>query len=97
MNLIPNPNPTARLAIELDGQQFFIVTKNLVENYIRFIEQERRAANSTKTCSKTEALEILGCSESTFYRLLKKPGCEIRRAAAKGTFILSTVYAQLKN
>ena len=95
MNLIPNhPNPS--LTLEVNGQYFFIVTKDVIEEFIFLKEQSRRSENSTKVCTKKSALEILGCSETTFYRMLKRPGCKIRRAAARGKYVLSSIHAELQ-
>jgi hypothetical protein len=85
------------LPTETGGQKNLVVTPELILDYIRLKEAERRRSNVTKVCSKEEALRILGCSESTFYRLQRSKNSKIKKGAVNGTYITSSVYAQLES
>ena len=72
-----------------------VVTMELVADYLRMREQARRTQKRTGISTKKQALEILGCSESTLYRLLRTKGCRIRKGAANGTFLTQSLYEEL--
>ena len=86
-NLIePIGKPSKKLAV---------VTMEVVEDYLRMREQARRNLKRTGISTKKQALEILGCSEATLYRLLRKKECKIRKGVASGTFITQSLYEEL--
>ena len=83
--------------IEINGHQILFVTKELIQDYIFHKEQQPRNENVTKVCTKERALQILGCSESSLYRKMRKGNCKIRKGSVNGTFIVSSIYDELEN
>ncbi len=83
--------------VEINDQHILLVTKGLIEDYIFLKEQQRRTENITKVCNKERALEILGCSESSLYRKMRKRNCKIRKGSVNGTFLVSSLYDELEN
>lgn len=74
------------------SKKIAVVTMEVVEDYLRMREQDRRTQKRTGISSKKQALEILGCSESTLYRLLRKKGSKIRKGVVSGTFITQSLF-----
>ena len=74
------------------SKKIAVVTMEVVEDYLRMREQDRRTQKRTGISTKKQALEILGCSESTLYRLLRKKGSKIRKGAVSGTFITQSLF-----
>lgn len=81
--------------IEVNGMPLYLVTKEVIENYIYLKEASRRKSHSTNIISKQEVLDLLSCSEATLYRKMKQKGCLIKRGRVSGTYLRSSVFREL--
>ena len=89
-------NPHFNLeSVNINGKPCYLITQEVLEDYVLLKESSRRKSNIRKVCSKAEALDILGCSETTLYRKLKDKDCKIRKGSVNGTFIVTTLYQEL--
>ena len=82
--------------LEINGHPIFLITKDVIVDYVRLKTSELRNENRTKICTKERALEILGCSESSLYRKLKDPNCKIKKSSVNGKFIVASLYEELE-
>ena len=92
-----NNSPILSATTVINGTTFYLVTKEVIDDLIWLKEASRRITNTRKVISKAEVLEIMGCSESTLYRRMRKQGCKIRRGSVNGTYICQSVYDEIAN
>lgn len=90
-----NPKLDLSKTLEVNGEPFYLVTREVIENYIYLKEASRRKSQTTNIISKQEVLDFLKCSESTLYRKMRQKGCRIRRGRIYGTYIRSSVLDEL--
>ncbi|MDV7138245.1 hypothetical protein R3X28_05125 [Maribacter sp. TH_r10] len=83
--------------IDLNGMQCYLITKEVLDELIFLKESSRRKNTARKLMPKSEVLELLGCSESTLYRRMRKKDCKIRRGSVNGTFITQSVLDELNS
>lgn len=89
-------NPHFNLeSVDINGKPCYLVTQEMLEDYVLLKESLQRKQYIRKVCSKAEALKILGCSEATLYRMLRKKDCKIRKGAVNGTYVTATLHAEL--
>ena len=81
--------------VDLNGTPCYIVTKEVVDDYIYLKESSRRKSHARKLMTKADVLETLGCSDSTLYRKMQRKGCKIRRGNVNGTYISQSVFDEL--
>ena len=81
--------------VDVNGMQCYLVTKEVLDDYVLLKESSRRKINVRKVISKMEVLEILGCSDATLYRRMKSKACKIRRGNVNGTYIAQSVHDEL--
>tara|TARA_R110002051_G_scaffold185303_3_gene254785 strand:- start:22874 stop:23158 length:285 start_codon:yes stop_codon:yes gene_type:complete len=81
--------------VDVGGMQCYLVTKEVLDDYIYLKESSRRKGHARKLMTKAEVLETLGCSDSTLYRKMRKKGCKIRRGNVNGTYISQSVLEEL--
>lgn len=75
----------------------YLVTKEVLDDLIHLKESSRRKNYARKLISKAEVLELMGCSESTLYRRMRKKGCKIRRGSVNGTYITQSVLDEMES
>ncbi len=89
-------NPHFNLeSVNINGKPCYLVTQEVLEDYVLLRESSRRKNHARKLMSKSEVLEKLGCSDTTLYRRMGKKGCKIRRGNVSGTYIAQSVFDEL--
>ena len=83
--------------INTNGMTCYLVTKEVLDDFIRHKESLRRKTHARKLISKAEVLELMSCSESTLYRRMRKKGCKLRRGSVNGTYITQSVFDEMNN
>ena len=83
--------------VDINGMPCYLVTKEVLDDYIYLKESSRRKTHARKLISKAEVLELMGCSETTLYRRLRKKGCKIRRGRVNGTYITQSVFDEMNS
>ena len=81
--------------VDINGISCYLVTKEVLDDLILLKESSRRKNRALKVISKAEVLELMGCSESTLYRRMRKKGCKIRRGSVNGTYISQSVFDEM--
>ena len=81
--------------VDINGISCYLVTKEVLDDLILLKESSRRQNHARKLISKAEVLELMGCSESTLYRRMRKRGCKIRRGSVNGTYITQSVFDEM--
>ena len=84
-----------RETVDVNGTSFYLVTKEVLDDYVYMRESLRRKDNSRKVISKQEVLDLMGCSESTLYRKLRNRNCRIKKGSVNGTFVKSSVLDEM--
>ena len=83
--------------VDINGMHCYLVTKEVLDDLIHLKESSRRQNHARKLISKAEVLELMGCSESTLYRRMRKRACKIRRGSVNGTYITQTVIDEMNS
>ena len=81
--------------IDINGLPCYLITKEVLDDYMYLKESSRRKIHAQKLMSKEEVLEILGCSEATLYRKMRNKDCKIRRGNVRGKYIAKSVIEEL--
>jgi hypothetical protein len=81
--------------VDINGMPCYLVTKEVLDDYVLLKESSRRKNHARKLMTKAEVLETLGCSDATLYRKMRKKGCKIRRGNVNGTYISQSVFDEL--
>ncbi|HET8735912.1 MAG TPA: hypothetical protein VFM69_04895 [Pricia sp.] len=77
--------------ITLDGKECYVITKDVFDDLLENAMISRRAKSKTGLCDRNTAMDILGCSLTTFYARLKEKGCLIKKGSVHGTYLISSV------
>ncbi|MDY8137606.1 hypothetical protein [Aquimarina sp. 2201CG5-10] len=83
-------------SINLDGQEVVVVDKSMFQDLVYKMASNMRESKRKKISNLKEALEILGCSKTTLYKMLKDPKCKIRKSSVNGKFITESLDRELE-
>lgn len=78
-------------SININGREVVVVDKEALMDLIYKTATVNRQEDRKGICSAKEAMKILGCGSTKFYKMLSDPKCKIRRSNVNGKYIKESV------
>lgn len=82
--------------INLEGKEVVIVDKQVFQDLLYNTAANMRESKRKKICGLKEALEIMGCGQTTFYKLLSDPKTLIKKSSVNGKYQVESLERELK-